>query len=222
MAYLDGSQYTVIAALLLDGIQELGVVGCPRLSMTDESANGCDWTDASPNETGCMVSAVRTLGAHIRAFSAGGLSPEQPIPYLSKSLGIKNLRFAENTRSVRPIFAERHRIADVLGDSWNSMQVCSTQLRYVLCALGRCDVMTRLPAVQSQNAYLWDHAGGMLIFSEVGGRTTDLEGRDIDCGWGRRLDGNVGTLGAPNAVHSTVLDATRTMLQQFSGYKLNW
>jgi 3'(2'), 5'-bisphosphate nucleotidase len=222
MSYLDGCQYTVVAALLVNGIQEVGVVGCPRLSMTDENANGCDWTAVSPDEGGCMVSAVRTQGAHVRALSTGSLSPGRPIPYLSKSFDVKNLRIAENARSVRPPFAERHRIADMLGGSWNPMQVCSTQLRYVLCALGRCEVVTRFPAVQSQNAYVWDHAGGILIFSEVGGRTTDVEGRDIDCGRGRRLDGNVGTLGAPATVHSAVLDATRRVLQQFSEYKLNW
>jgi 3'(2'), 5'-bisphosphate nucleotidase len=109
-----------------------------------------------------------------------------------------------------------------LGGEWRPVQVFSTQLRYVLCALGRCDVVTRIPKAQGDNTYVWDHAGGMLLFGEVGGKTTDLEGKEIDCGVGRKLDANVGTLAAPVSVHGKVLEAARKVLREFSDYELDW
>ncbi|KAK3997906.1 hypothetical protein QBC44DRAFT_392218 [Cladorrhinum sp. PSN332] len=223
MTYLDGTQYTVVATLLVDGVEQLGVIGCPRLAMDDAKAAGCDWEPVGADERGCMVSAVRGRGVHIRHLSGDDtLQPARAVPARSQTVDLPTLRYAENSRSVRPLLPERYRIAPLLGGSWNPMQICSTQLRYVVCALGRCDVLTRFPASQSDNAYVWDHAGGMLIFAEVGGRTTDLEGKEIDCSVGRMLNRNVGTLAAPAAVHAAVLGATRRVLEEFSDYKLNW
>ena len=223
LTYLEGSQYAIVTALLVDGAEQLGVIGCPRLSATDDRATGSDWNAVDASEQGCIVSAVRGHGTQIRPLSTDGrLSPGRTIPIRTGAPDQTRLRYAENSRSVRPLFAERHRIALALGGSWDATQIFSTQLRYVACALGRCDVLTRIPAAQDDNAWVWDHAGGMLIFAEAGGRTTDLAGRDVDCGVGRRLDANTGTLAAPASVHAAVLGATQRVLKEFSDYALDW
>lgn len=33
----------------------------------------------------------------------------------------------------------------------------------------------------------WDHAGGVLIFEEAGGKVTDLDGKAIDFSKGRKM-----------------------------------
>lgn len=36
----------------------------------------------------------------------------------------------------------------------------------------------------------WDHAGGVLIYEEAGGKVTDLDGKAIDFTTGRKMSGS--------------------------------
>lgn len=144
--FLEGGQYTVVAALIEDGVQLVGVVGCPHLSL-DPGFEGLSDHDAiDPATPGYIVSAVRGCGSQLRPITKGDLAgPVAPIPRLSQEPTLARLRVAENSRSVRPSIPDRHRIAEALGVPWQPVQIYSTQLRYVACALGRCDASKQLP-----------------------------------------------------------------------------
>ena len=52
--FLRGEQYAICLALIIDGIVQLGVVGCPNLPVDHEQPDG---------EKGCLFIAVKNQGA---------------------------------------------------------------------------------------------------------------------------------------------------------------
>ena len=56
---------------------------------------------------------------------------------------------------------------------------------------------------------IWDQAAGALLVEEAGGRVTDLEGRPLDFGVGRRLDRNFGVLATNGRLHDAALATLR-------------
>jgi 3'(2'), 5'-bisphosphate nucleotidase len=58
---------------------------------------------------------------------------------------------------------------------------------------------------RTRYAKIWDHAGATLLFEEVGGKITDVDGKDIDWTAGRKLTANYGFVAAPASIHAEVL-----------------
>jgi 3'(2'), 5'-bisphosphate nucleotidase len=81
-------------------------------------------------------------------------------------------------------------------------------------ALGATDVMVRIPKTKDRFTYIWDHAGGHIIFQEAGGMIKDFDGKNIDFGLGRQIKGeaNYGMIGAMPAVFDAVDRAVKDVL----------
>lgn len=61
----------------------------------------------------------------------------------------------------------------------------------------------------------------MLLFEEVGGIITDVDGRKIDLSAGRRLQQNFGFVAAPPQLHAKVLKTVQdTLKEQGKGHLL--
>lgn len=54
----------------------------------------------------------------------------------------------------------------------------------------------------------------MLLFEEVGGKITDINGKPIDLGVGRKMSANFGFVAAPKALHATVLETVQQVLRE--------
>jgi 3'(2'), 5'-bisphosphate nucleotidase len=89
-------------------------------------------------------------------------------------------------------------------------------MRYVALIVGGGDVQLRIPRRPTAPVYVWDHAGIQLIFTEVGGKITDLNDKDIDFGTGRELTNNWGIIAAKHGVHSRILNVVDEMLHENS------
>jgi 3'(2'), 5'-bisphosphate nucleotidase len=108
---------------------------------------------------------------------------------------------------------EKHRVvAERLGVSWPGTDIYSLQVKYVAMAVGGCDAFIRIHNRKGWREAAWDHAGGVLIVEEIGGKVTDLEGKPIDFGEGRRIGVKDGLVAASAAVHDRVLEAARQVL----------
>jgi 3'(2'), 5'-bisphosphate nucleotidase len=59
----------------------------------------------------------------------------------------------------------------------------------------------------------WDHAGGMLLFEEAGGKITDLDGKDINLSCGKNISENFGFVAAPSNVHAEIREASRQIMR---------
>ena len=95
-----------------------------------------------------------------------------------------------------------------LGRSSRVLQLDS-QAKYAAVARGQADAYLRVPTSLGYTEWIWDHAAGAIIASEAGARVTDLRGRDLDFGQGRRLSANCGVLCAGGSLHAQFLDTVR-------------
>ena len=210
-AFLRGEQYAVSLALLEDGKEVVGVVGCPNLSLV---TGRVEETSVDEEGMGLMLSAVKGEGAVIRPMGTGGLRPARSIERsLDGPMNVKDLHFVDCTISGMASHEKVRRVAEELGAVYPGARVWSSHMRYIALVVGGADFQVRIP-LKSKPVYVWDHAGSQLIFTEVGGRITDLEGKDIDFGRGRRLSNNWGLVAAKQGIHTMVFNVVTRVLKE--------
>ncbi|KAI3395770.1 hypothetical protein diail_901 [Diaporthe ilicicola] len=202
--------YAINVALLVDGRQVLSAVGCPNLSMDIKSPASDNSLD--PLEEGCIAFAVRGHGAFIRK-----------LPGSYHSTAIRRLpRHAEQASDLRSVAclntsgvpAVHESAARQLGIEYPGNTLLPWVLRYVLLALDVGNTMFWVYKSRSRLAKIWDHAGAMLLFEEVGGKITDVDGKDINWMAGRQMVANYGIVAAPSNLHGRVLTTVRSLLQE--------
>ncbi|KFY14954.1 hypothetical protein V491_05844 [Pseudogymnoascus sp. VKM F-3775] len=213
--FLTGGQYVVCATLLIDGLETVAAFGCPHVNLESGKISEQD-KDTAGN--GVLISAIRAKGAQVRALSRGDLLESRKIEKNNAINDISKIRFAENFITTTPQFPDRHKIAEKLGAPWNPIHIYSSQLRYMALALGTCDVVLRTPEPTGAAAHVWDHAGGVMVYEEAGGKVTDLNGKDLIFAAGRDLTENFGFVAAPANIHSQVVDATKAVLRLYPEY----
>jgi len=149
------------------------------------------------------------------------VSPPPPPPLPTATC----IRVAENCNSTKPAFPNRHKIVETNftnanSDSdwrWQSIHIYSSQLRYIALSLQACDAVIRTPwgKEDSAPAHIWDHAGGVMIFEEVGGRVTDLNGKKLVFTAGRDLVHNFGLVAAPKGIHQRLLQGAKNVMAEY-------
>ncbi|KAF2677279.1 carbohydrate phosphatase [Lentithecium fluviatile CBS 122367] len=212
--FMTGNQYAVCLSLLVDGVQQVGVIGCPNLAFDTQSPIGQtrvheDSVDESGH--GVVLSAVNGQGTHVRSMHADGLGEARRVEHQQSTKPLSNLNFIEATIGKTSLSQPEHRaVAESLGTKWPGTVIWSQQMKYVALTLGATDVMLRLPKGKDRYTQVWDHAGGQLLFQEAGGMIKDIDGGDIDFSRGRLIEGtrNFGMIaampGAFNKVHRVV------------------
>ncbi|KAJ4385206.1 hypothetical protein N0V93_010267 [Gnomoniopsis smithogilvyi] len=208
--FLKGGHYAVSLALIQDGREVVGVLGCPNLSV---EASRVVETDVDHDGFGTMFSAVIGQGAVKRAIREGPLLPASPIiPMKEGPRDLKDLHFVDSRQSKAWDFETATQVAAAFGAVYPSTDVFSSHMRYAALIAGGGDVQLRIPKDRQQAVYVWDHAGSQLIFKEVGGKITDLKGQNIDFCAGRTLSKNWGLIMANSGVHEVLLRKVRGMI----------
>ncbi|TAQ86797.1 hypothetical protein B7494_g4861 [Chlorociboria aeruginascens] len=207
--FLKGEQYAVSLALVIDGKEVLGVLGCPSLKVLSGQVRD-NFVDSEG--MGLMLSAVKDKGTVVRTMGQGALLPARNIERGSNHKKLRDLHFVDHKDSKSQHEKVRY-IASELGAKHPGIEIWSSHMRYVALVLGDGDLQMRIPLGRDRFSYVWDHAGSQLIFTETGGKVTDLEGRDIDFGVGRELTNNWGLLAAKDRVHGQVLEIVKRILK---------
>lgn len=208
--FLRGEQYAVSLALIEDGREVVGVLGCPNLRLQDGKVTE---TSVDTEGLGIMLSAVRGQGSSIRSMTASGLESARPIEPLKAASNLKDLHIIDCLQSKSSRHDLIRQLADQFGAPFPSTDVWSSHIRYAALIVGGGDLHVRIPAKLETKTYVWDHAGAQLIFTEAGGKVTDLDGRPIDFGAGRDLSQNRGLLAAREGVHEAVLEELSAILK---------
>ena len=192
--FVRGDQYVVALALIVRGRVEIGLLGCPELSLTNE-----------PRDTvGSIACAVRSRGAY-----RVSLRGEEFTPFRVSSC--HDPRVARVLRS----FEAEHIDLDIFSAIVRALRLetpptlMDSQAKHAVIAAGRADLLIRVPATKSFRDKIWDQAAGSLIIEEAGGRVTDLRGTTLDFGTGRLLTQNEGVIASNGLLHAAVLDAVR-------------
>ena len=84
-----------------------------------------------------------------------------------------------------------------------------SQAKYAAVADGRAEIYIRYSRSPEYREKVWDHAAGVLIVQEAGGRVTDLFGAPLDFSLGERLANNVGILATNGVFHDALLEAIK-------------
>jgi 3'(2'), 5'-bisphosphate nucleotidase len=189
--FLRGEQYAIALGLIEDGHVVLGVLGCPNLP----GPNG---------EAGCLITAVRGRGAQIRSLLGAANDSATPI-HVSDVATTAAARFCESVESGHSDQGQSAEIARALKITEEPVRVDS-QAKYAIVAQGQAQIYLRLPTSKTYREKIWDHAAGMIVVEEAGGRVTDARGNTLDFGHGRMLHENAGIIATNGPIHDVVLE----------------
>jgi 3'(2'), 5'-bisphosphate nucleotidase len=193
--FMQGQQYAVCLCLLVDGVQQVGVIGCPNLAVDVQgpvSEKRIHEDQVDKDGYGVVLSAVKGQGTYIRSMTASnGLGEPRHIDLTSRpEKNLPELNFVEATVGKTSLSQDEHKaVATSLGANWPGTVLWSQQMKYVALTLGATDVMVRIPKTLDRFTYIWDHAGGHLLFQEAGGVISDFNGEQIDFAQGRQIKG---------------------------------
>lgn len=184
--FLRGGHYAIALALIDHGEVVLAALACP----------GWD----------CVLTAARgegTLQHPLRADATGQASPVRVSPHPSE------LRFCESVEAQHSDHSQAARIAANLGITQPPLRMDS-QAKYAAVARGDAAIYLRMPTRADYRELIWDHAAGMLIVQEAGGRVTDINGAPLDFGHGRTLEMNAGIIASHGTFHDDIVAAVGT------------
>lgn len=209
--FLRGEQFAVCLALIVDGATQLGVIGCPNLSLGQYGGE-----DVPGHERfGYVFRAARGQGTWFAPAATLATAPE---PHWTKIHARKlnstsemvSLEGAEKSHSSHE---EQSVIKNRLGIR-KSLHLDS-QVKYCMLALGLGDVYLRLPIKMDYQEKIWDHAAGNVIVEEAGGVHSDsLDNVPLNFGRGRTLHtkGVIASSG-PQELHRLILAASGQVLR---------
>jgi 3'(2'), 5'-bisphosphate nucleotidase len=191
--YLRGGQFAIAVGLLRDGVPVAGAVAAPRLAVRS--------TDAG---AGVVFLAAAGQGAwqeELLAAPGGARMPVRARPW-SRGDAIRLGGSVERAHSASDALEAA---ASALGPVV-PVRVDS-QAKYALVARGDADAYVRRSPSPDYRECAWDHVAGALVAREAGCTVTDVHGRPMDFGGGRRLAASEGVLCAAPGLHGALLAA---------------
>jgi len=196
--FLRLDQYAVALALIESGQVVLGVLGCPNLPLDAGDPDG---------PRGCLFVGERGQGASQISLD---LREAHPV----RVTGIRDpaaARFCESVESAHTAQGDSARVAEILGITQPPFRIDS-QCKYAAVARGDASIYLRLPTRKDYVERIWDHAAGVAVITEAGGRVTDVAGHELDFSLGRGLDANKGVIVTNGHLHEPVLAAVSEAL----------
>lgn len=196
--FLRGEQYAIALALVENGELKVGVLGCPNLPHDAKNpASG----------QGCIFYAVKGEGAFVRS-----LDSEAP-----RRIGVDGIHdaaaavFCESVEKAHAAHDDHARLASLLGVKAAPYRIDS-QCKYAAVARGDASIYLRLPSKKGYQEKIWDHAAGVMVVTEAGGRVTDVRGKPLNFTVGRELKENLGVIVTNGHLHAVVLEAADQVL----------
>lgn len=191
--FLRGDQFAIAVALAVEGVPEVAALACPLLPLYPDRSN----------LLGVIAVAVRGQGATLEPLNGG---PARRLR-VSPQADVAQARLLESVEREHTDHAFSAGVMERAGIRADPVRMDS-QAKYVAVADGRGEVYLRNPK-ENYRERVWDHAAGVLIVEEAGGRVTDLDGRPLDFSQGDHLVANRGILATNGLLHDLLLDAIR-------------
>ena len=200
--FLRGEQYAISLALIIEGQITVAILGCPNLPLEPNQP-------LDSNQPGSLFFAVRGEGAYVLPIQGGSLDRKFARRVnVSSSSQWADARLCESVESGHSSHSRSEQIAQSLGIAQAPVRLDS-QAKYAVVARGEADIYLRLPTRKDYREKIWDHAGGVLVVEEAGGRVTDVTGKPLDFTHGRELTMNSGVVVSNGRLHDGLIDALR-------------
>jgi len=198
--FLRGGQYAVCLALVIEGVVELGVMGCPQLPW-----QGAEVTEST--SLGCLFIAQRGHGAVQQSLFDAEVTPMK----LKVATPASSPICCESVEAEHSSHALLDQITVALGVKTTPLRMDS-QCKYGLVARGDAHVYFRWPTRPGYVEKIWDHAAGSLLVEEAGGVVTDAMGQKLHFDVGRKMQGNKGILAAEPNTHAAWLKVVQKVV----------
>jgi HAL2 family 3'(2'),5'-bisphosphate nucleotidase len=193
--FLRNEQYAISLALIVDGVIELGILGCPNMAF---AASDVD------KPVGTLAWAIRGQGAW--AVPMNNVSSPPQRLHVSGETDFAQARFCESVEAGHSSHDWSSLIAKQLGISADPVRIDS-QCKYLALARGDAEIYLRLPTRRGYQEKIWDHAGGIRVVLEAGGCVTDIHGAAPDFSKGPTLAENEGMVVTGGPSHAAVVEA---------------
>lgn len=191
--FLRGDQYAVAIGVLKAGKPWAGVLACPNLPIDPADPEG---------GRGLLFVAQRGKGA-LRASLDFSLEEPISVSEVSDPAGIRVLGSVESAHGDPALLTA---LVEDLGLGGGIVRIDS-QAKYATVASAGAEIYLRPQSRPDYREKIWDHAAGVMVVQEAGGRVTDLAGNTLVFNQGERLEHNRGVLATNGAVHDQVLEA---------------
>jgi len=194
--FLRSEQYAIALALIIDGEVVVAALACPNLPV-----------EKGATENGVVYTAILGQGAWRVPIDKAGSA--EPI-HVSAQTDSAAARFCESVESGHSSHSDAANVAAQLNITEEPVRLDS-QAKYAVVARGEADIYLRLPTRPGYVEKIWDHAAGMLVVTEAGGRATDIHGKPLSFKHGHQLEENRGVIVTNGHLHDRVLEALRTV-----------
>ncbi|MBI3862764.1 MAG: 3'(2'),5'-bisphosphate nucleotidase [Planctomycetia bacterium] len=207
--FLRKEQYAVALALVERGRVLLGVLACPNLPATlNNSSKG--------PALGQLYAAARGAGAVRIDLGAGDfVVSRQPI-HVAATSDPAVARWCERVESSDKNHDLTSQVVERVGIR-TAPDRLDSQAKYAVVARGEASLYLRHSLNREYREKVWDHAAGVLITEEAGGKVTDVHGKPLDFSQGRALTANHGIVATNGALHDRVLAAVHDVLVRLTG-----
>lgn len=193
--FLRREQFAVAIGVLRNRRPWAGVLACPHLPVGGLGGDG---------PRGVLFVAARGRGTTAVPLDGGTPARVQVSPRREPA-EVRMLGSVESAHG-DPALVQAV-IEDLgLGGGWVRLD---SQAKYGVVARGEGEIYLRPRSRPDYRENIWDHAAGVVVLEEAGGRVTDLDGRDLDFTRGRKLVDNRGVLATNGHVHEAVLESLR-------------
>jgi 3'(2'), 5'-bisphosphate nucleotidase len=139
---LRGQQYCINVAFLRDGVEELGIIGCPNLRL-DSSTASEDVIDE--DGLGLMLFAVRGQGTWMRPMQHGSiLADPARVQRHGDHATMDKLTWSDCSTYTSTITHLHQQVAAKLGTPWPGVDLYSSVLKYAALGLGLSSICIRI------------------------------------------------------------------------------
>jgi 3'(2'), 5'-bisphosphate nucleotidase len=200
--FLRGEQYAVALALVEGGQIKVGVLACPAFAASSDQPTG----------QGSLFVAVRNQGVTVLPLAATGEpAGEAGAVRVVEAEDRANFRLVESVESGHGDHAQQETVAQAIGITTDSIRMDS-QAKYAAVASGQAALYLRLPSPKTPDyrEKIWDHAAGVIVVEEAGGKVTDMHGKPLDFTLDYQLVANQGVVVSNGTCHQAVIAALQT------------
>ncbi len=197
--FLRNQQYAVALGLIENGEPVLGVLGCPNYPVNGFESKG--------GAIGRLFFAEKGKGAWTLPLtvSIDDSASVQPVRVSSIESAV-DAKLCESVESGHSSHDDSAKLIQALEITKESLRMDS-QCKYAAVANGDASIYLRFPTSAEYREKIWDHAAGVIVNTEAGGKVTDIHGNALDFSLGQKLEKNQGIIAAPASIHDSVVAA---------------